>query len=61
MAEFIVKTNWEGYSRGVAEWVVEADSEEEAREIYYEGQLLSKMTIRDDTTDEIKSVEKLEE
>ena len=56
MPTYIVKTNWSGYARGVAEWEIEADNEEEAREMYYEGNLLERLTVRDDTEDEIKEV-----
>ena len=49
MATYIVNVDWSGYSRGVAAYRVEADSEEEARERYLEGEELFCEVVRDDT------------
>jgi len=56
MTKYIVKAEWAGYSRGDATWLVEADTPEEAEEYFYEGTLLTKKTIRDDTESEALSV-----
>lgn len=61
MTNFIVKTEWSGYCRGQAAYLVEAESEEQARDIFYEGEELYKDIIRDDTESEILSVEIAEE
>ena len=54
---YIVNVDWAGYSRGIAAYEVEAESEEEAREDYLCGNLIFKETIRDDTDKEIDFVE----
>ncbi len=47
-----VHTEWQGYSRGTAIWEVEADSPDEAREFYYDGDLVTRNVVRDDTESE---------
>ena len=59
MPKYKIKIDWSGYSRGVSTYVVEAGSEEEAREIWYEGERTEHNVVRDDTEKEIQSVEKL--
>jgi len=59
MGKYRVKTVWGGYSRGKAEYIVEANSEEEAKELLWEGEEVSKTTVRDDTESEVESVELL--
>ena len=50
MPKFKVKVEWSGYSRGFSEYLVEADSQQEALEIYDEvGELVNTQTVRDDT------------
>lgn len=56
MPTYIVNVDWSGYSRGVAAYRVEADSEEEARERYYEGEELFREVVRDDTESDVSEV-----
>ena len=46
---FTVQVEWSGYSRGYTVYEVEASSEEEAKENYYEGEQISREVVRDDT------------
>ena len=59
MNKYEVKTEWSGYSRGKATYIVEANSKEEARELWYEGEEVDKDTVRDDCESEVESVKKL--
>ncbi len=53
MPEFEINISWSGYSRGLSKYLVEADTEEEAKEIYYEGKKVYHEVVRDDTDSEI--------
>lgn len=46
---FTVQVEWSGYSRGYTVYEVEAFSEEDAKENYYEGKQISREVVRDDT------------
>ncbi len=59
MNKYRVITEWGGYSRGKAEYIVEANSEEEAKELFWENEPDSKETVRDDTESEVESVDLL--
>jgi len=59
MTKFNVEVEWSGYSRGTALWEVEAESEEDARENYYEGKRIQREIVRDDTEEEILSIAKI--
>ena len=59
MNKYRVITEWSGYSRGKAEYTVEANSEEEAKELFWENEPDSKKTVRDDTESEVESVDLL--
>lgn len=61
MSKYIVRTEFSGYSRGDAYHIVEADSEAEAMENWYEGTESDRMVVRDDTEHEPVSVELIEE
>lgn len=60
MAKFEIKTVWSGYSRGTATYIVEADNEECAKEMWYEGERVQHEVVRDDTEAEIESVKQIE-
>ena len=60
MPKYRVKTNWSGYSRGTEEYIIDADNEDVARECFYEGEGVNRLTIRDDTEHEIETVELLD-
>lgn len=47
--KYSVLVPWQGYSMGESVWIVEADSEVEAKEYYWEGEEVSRNTHRDDT------------
>lgn len=49
---FKVRVEWSGYSRGYSVYEVEAGTEEEAKEIYTEGNEIARVTVRDDTESE---------
>ena len=59
MGKYRVVTEWSGYSRGKAQYTVEANSEEEAKELFWDVEPDSKTTVRDDTESEVESVELL--
>ncbi|MFH1428840.1 MAG: hypothetical protein ABIH39_03750 [Candidatus Margulisiibacteriota bacterium] len=59
MAKFEIKTVWSGYSRGVSTYIIEANNEEEARELFYEGERTEHEVVRDDTESEIESIKQL--
>jgi len=59
--EYMVSTEWSGYSRGKTHYKVFAETEEEAREFFYEGEITNKYTVRDDTESEVTSVTLIEE
>ena len=46
---FTVRVEWSGYSRGYSVYEVEASSEQEAKECYYEGIKVQHEVVRDDT------------
>lgn len=54
---YIVDVEFAGYSRGISSYKIKASSEEEARDIYYEGIQINRETVRDDTEKEVISVE----
>ena len=59
MNKYKVITQWSGYSRGHSEYTIEANSEEEAKKLFWEVEPDSKETVRDDTESEVESVELL--
>lgn len=59
MPKFKIILEWSGYSRGTEIRIVEAETEEEAREIWYEGKQVDRQIVRDDTESEIDSIVKL--
>lgn len=61
MSKYIVQVDWSGHCRGVSEYEVEADSEEEAMENWWKGKEINSYTIRDDTDKEATSAELIEE
>ena len=62
MAKYLIVTEWAGYSRGVATYEVEANSEEEARMDYWDDDNpCTKSVVRDDTEQEIQSIILLED
>ncbi|MCP3686204.1 MAG: hypothetical protein GY861_26455 [bacterium] len=61
MKTYKVKTEWSGYSRGTAEYLVVANSKKEAKAVRYEGKLLSYDTVRNDTKDKVLSVEEVDD
>ena len=44
-----VETEWSGYSRGYSVHRVEAESEQEAKENWWDGKRIAHETVRDDT------------
>mgnify|MGYP006405636815 CR=1 FL=1 len=57
MAKYTVSVSWEGYSRGISTYIVEADSEEQAKENWDCGYEDFRETHRDDTDCEVESAE----
>jgi len=55
-----VTVEWSGYSRGTATYLVDAETEQDARENYREYDSVTKQTVRDDTEGEVSSVEEVE-
>lgn len=49
MSKFKVTREFSGYCRGVEDFLIEAASEEEAKENYWDGVSLGTEIIRDDT------------
>jgi len=49
MKRYTVNTEWAGYSRGTAQYIVEAESEEEAMKNWWDGKQVSHVVVRDDT------------
>ena len=60
-SKYSVVVEWSGYCKGIMEYVVEAESEVEAKENWSEGKEIERDTIRDDTVKEVVSIEKLPE
>jgi hypothetical protein len=58
---YLITTQFSGYSRGNATFTVDADSEEEARELWFEGVQETFDVIRDDREYEILAVERAPE
>lgn len=56
MPKFIVSTDWSGYCRGYAQYVVEAKDEDEARENWYLGKEIERVVVRDDTESEVSGI-----
>lgn len=56
MNKYIVDTEWWGYSRGVAKYEIEAESEEDAKQFWFEGKELERQVVRDDTEGEVRAV-----
>lgn len=61
MAKYKVDMEWSGYSRGTLTYIIEAKSEDEAKEIWCEGEKTHYDVVRDDTEIEIVSVELIED
>lgn len=59
MPKYEIGTVWSGYSRGVSTYIVEADSEEEARELWYKGEKTHNEVVRDDRETEIQSIKQI--
>ena len=49
MPKFKIDLNWSGYSRGTSTYIVDAESSEEAKEMWYEGERVAHDVVRDDT------------
>lgn len=56
MSKYIVKTSWSGYSRGTAVYEVYAESAQEAEDNWFDGTLIEKTTVRDDTETQVDLV-----
>jgi len=61
MAKYEIETEWSGYSRGTSTYVVEAVDEDEAREMWYEGERTKNNVVRDDTENEITGIKEIGE
>jgi hypothetical protein len=61
VAKFKVEIEWAGYSRGISTWEVEADTIEEAKEIYYEGERVKHKVVRDDIDCEVITVDEIQQ
>tara|TARA_R110000850_G_scaffold75037_1_gene164007 strand:- start:653 stop:832 length:180 start_codon:yes stop_codon:yes gene_type:complete len=58
---YAVTLDFAGYSRGYEVRMVEANSPEEARENWYEGEVVENETIRDDLDREVTEVIEVDE
>lgn len=61
MPKYRVEVDWEGYSRGFSEYIIEADSIEEAKDNFWAGEKVFSETVRDDTEKEAQFAEEIEE
>jgi hypothetical protein len=61
MAKYQVTVDWSGYSRGTSVWIVEAESEDDAKEDWCCGEEIERYTKRDDTECEVYKIVKLDE
>ena len=61
MSKYYVTTEWAGYSRGYAVYLVEAENAEQAKEYWSKGEEVGREIIRDDTDYEVDNVELVEE
>ena len=61
MAKYNVQVSWEGYSIGTSTYIVEADSEEQAKESWHDGYEAHREEYRDDIDCEVESAELIEE
>ena len=61
MRKYKVNITWSGYSRGESTYIIKADSEDEARELYYEGDRVTHSVVRDDTENEIETIKEIKE
>lgn len=59
MPKYKIEVDWTGYSRGIATYTIDAENEDEARELYNEGEQINHQVIRDDTEDEIVKIEEI--
>ena len=57
--KYKIELDWSGYSRGFSVYEVEAESEDEARESWYEGKRTHHEVVRDDTEKEISSIKEI--
>jgi len=57
MPKFKVNIDWSGYCRGTSSWIVEAENEEDAKENWYLGTEIDRIIVRDDTENEIISID----
>jgi len=61
MKEYEIKVEVSGYCRGVKVFRIKANSEEEAKEIYYDGKVISDEIHRDDREQDILDITIVEE
>ena len=59
MKKYRVIARWEGYSRGISEWEVEAESMDQAEKNFDCGTQIKRTVIRDDTEDVPFSLEEV--
>ena len=55
MATYRVEVEVSGYCRGYQVWLIEADSEEEAKDSFWAGEFISEEIILDDREGEVVS------
>jgi len=56
--QYRVTTEWYGYSRGTAVYIVEADNEKEAEDRCYEGEEIERTIVRNDTESYVLKAER---
>ena len=56
MKKFKVEIDWSGYSRGCSVYEVEAETQEEAEELWDEGEKITDVTVRDDRESEVTKI-----
>jgi len=61
MKTYRIEESWSGYSRGYAEYEVQAETAREAKEIYMSGGAteVARGTTRDDTESDYESIEEV--
>ena len=55
MKKWTVEVQWSGYSRGISTYIVEAETEEDAKENWWDGERVAHKVVRDDTEGEPQS------
>lgn len=56
MRKYVVETDFQGYCRGTRKYLVEANSEEEAKDKYGSFGVIEEIIVRDDTEEEVDNV-----